>query len=173
MFPETCRHHYSREAEAFLGTCKEINLKTWTRATQSREGSFCSVIGYLSCPMVTRSLLKYWDMSSLMKNMSSWSMSWAWIHIILPTLVVQLQLSWEKSHMYWLPRLASSSDPGQILYFNGVFDKYDPTHRKCDYFHRLHQYSLDESRTYQETLNNKSFLDTFKIHSFRMREWLH
>ena len=50
--------------------------------------------------MVTRSLLKYWDMSSLMKNMSSWSMSWAWIHLILPTLAVQLQLSREKSHMY-------------------------------------------------------------------------
>ena len=65
---------------------------------------------YLSCPMVTRSLLKYWDMSSLMKNMSSWSMSWAWIHLIRPTLVVQLQLSCEKSHMYWLPRPVSSSE---------------------------------------------------------------
>ena len=125
--------------------------------------------------MVTRSLLKYCDMSSLMKNMSSWSMSWAWIHLIRPTLFVQLQLSCEKSHMYWLPRLASSSDDaktGQILDLNGGLWS-DPTHRKCDYFHRLHRYSLDESRTYQETLNNKFFLRTCKVHSFRMRNCLH
>ena len=49
-------------------------------------------------------------------------MSWAWIHLIRPTLFVQLQLSCEKSHMYWLPRLASSSDAktGQILDLNGL-----------------------------------------------------
>ena len=114
---------------------------------------------YLSWPMVTKSLLKYWDMSSLMKYISSWSMSWAWIQRILPTLAVQLQLSREKSHMYWLPRLLTSSAESDI---EMVWDQ-NKTHRKFGYAHHLHQCNPGESRICPETLSSTFCLHTWLI----------